>query len=293
MRRFFKTISILLMVILLTGCVEQKIHMDITNDEMQLKVITAMDSSLTSEDDLQESIDEAKAQGYDAKLYKNTEDNMIGIEVSKSYKLKDIRTSDDVEFHLETIMETADLPKVFKYEDGVYTANFVYDATETSMGGYSSDELASYSSYLKFTYSVTLPSKAKSHNADEVDGHTYTWNIKFGEVNEINYSFGASSPLVYIVIGVCAAIVIAIIVVLILKKKKNGNTPIVDNSVVNTTMNAVPVQPMINPTVETPVEVVPPMPVVAPVESVTVPTETQPVVESPMEEQPDHNQNVQ
>ena len=304
MKRFLKLFSIVLMVFVLTGCVKQNIHMDITNSEVKISVTDAMNSSLRDETAVAELKAQYEELGYTVEDYDGSKDGYVGVVYSKTYKLSDVSGDDAVEFHLETIgTEDFKDDQMFKLEKGIfgntYRATFIFDTTAASIEGFDEDDISENASSFDISYTVTLPSKAKSHNADSVDGNTYTWNVEYGEKAEINYVFSTMSLVTMIIIGVVAIVVVGIIVLVIVKmvKKHKNNLPPTEGI-----PTAVPVQPgmpvnnsanyiMPNaPVVEQPTPVVMPnpevpvTPVVEQPTSVVVPNPEVPV--TPVVEQP-------
>ena len=232
MKRLLKLFSIVLVVLILTGCVKKNIHMDITNTEVNISVTDAMDSSLRDESEVEELKAKYKNLGYKVEDYDGKDDSLIGFVYSKTYKLSDVSSKDAVEFHLETI-ENEDFknPTIFKVEEGIfgntYRATFIFDTSEASLSGFDEDEAYENASSIDVSYTVTLPSKAKSHNADSVDGKTYTWNVTYGDKEEINFVFTTMSTLSFILCGVATIAIIAVIFVLVLKavSKSKNNVP--------------------------------------------------------------------
>lgn len=267
MKKLFKTVSVVLMVLVLVGCAKQNIHMDITNSEVTISVTDAMNSSLRTEEEVASMMAEYKAKGYDVKEYNGEEDGMIGVVYSRTYKLSEVSGEQPVVYHLEEGMKNNFTnPRIFQVKEGIlgneYTAHLVLDTSvfldldEGETAEEYESEIDEYASYVDLTYTVTLPSKAKSHNADSVDGKTYTWNVEYGEKVEINYVFKTTSPIVYAVIVLVAVVVIVAVAYVIIKKVKgnknnqmpvdaNGmpvpETPVVDNTPV------VPVEPVEQP----------------------------------------------
>lgn len=248
MKRAFKTLSVVLIMLVLVGCAKQNIHMDITNSKVTIAVTDAMNSSLRTEEDVAKMMEEYKTLGYDVKEYSGEEDGMVGIVYSKTYKLSEVSSEEAVEFHLETIgTENFKEPKIFKEEKGflgnTYRATLIFDTASASLDGYDPEEIEENASSIDISYTVTLPSKAKSHNADLVDGKTYTWKVEYGEKAEINYVFKTTSPIVFLTIGLVAAVIIIVVVYFVVKRAKNNkNNQMMDNA------NVVPVIPVVENT---------------------------------------------
>lgn len=235
MKKVAKMLGVLLMVFILSGCAKQHIHMDITNSDVTIEVTDAMHSSLRSTDEVAKLKEKYEALGYTVKEYDGEDDGMIGVIYTKSYKLSDVSSDEAVVFHLETI-GTSNFkdPKIFKEEKGLfgntYRATFVFNTLDASTDGFDEEELEDNADSIEIKYTVTLPNKAKSHNADSVDGKTYTWKIGYGENVEINYVFKTTSPLVYVLLIVGAIAIIGAVVFVILKKEKKNKEELVSTS---------------------------------------------------------------
>lgn len=281
MKKIFKTLSIVFMVFVLVGCAKQNIHMDITNSKVTISVTDVMNSSLRDEEEVTSMMEEYKNRGYDVKKYDGEEDGMVGIVYSKTYKLNDVSGETPITYHLEEGMrDDFKNPRIFQVEKGIlgntYTATLVLDTSvfldldEGETEEEYQEEIDEYASYVDISYTVTLPSKAKSHNADSVDGKTYTWNVAYGDKVEINYVFSTISPIVYIGIIVVALAIIGGVVYFVMKKVKSSKN---NQTLVGTNDIAVTEVPVDNAS--------------------TIPVEPVQSVEETVEQPTDTNQNVQ
>lgn len=226
MKRFIKIFSIVLMLLVLVGCAEQKVHMDVTNSDVTVELTDIVNSSVREESQVAQLKAKYESLGYTVKEYDGTEDDMVGVICTKKFKLADVSSENSVEFHLETLSsEELKAPKFFKAEKELfgttYRATMTYDTKKAVVEGFTAEELEENADSIEISYTVTLPSKAKSHNADSVQDNTYTWNITYGETKEINYVFKTVSPLLYIVIAVAVLTVVAVVVLVVMKVMKN------------------------------------------------------------------------
>ena len=166
---------------------------------------------------------------------------MVGVVYYKTFKLSDVSSEEPVKYHLEEgLRDNFKNPKIFKVEEGLfgntYTADLVLDTSvfldldEGETVEEYEEEIEEYANYVDIYYKVTLPKKAVSHNADLVDGKTYTWNVEYGSSKDINYVFKTTSPWVYAIIIIVAIAIIAVAVLAIMKfiknKKSNIQIPI-------------------------------------------------------------------
>ena len=217
------------MMLVLAGCAKQNIHMDITNSKVKIAVTDAMNKTLRTEEDVTTMMGEYRALGYDVEKYVDEDDDMIGIVYSKTYKLSEVSSTEPVVYHLEVGMKNNFTnPRIFQEKTGIlgneYTAHLVLDTSvfldldEGETAEEYESEIDEYASYVDLTYTVTLPNKAKSHDADSVDGKTYTWNVDYGEKIEINYVFTTIAPIVFVVIGLVVVAIIIVATYFIVKK---------------------------------------------------------------------------
>lgn len=227
MKRYNRFTILMLIVMLMTGCVKQKVDMTITdNNKMKIEVTSAMASSVAnySEEYTQiASRETLKKLGFTVKDYEAAEgEDMVGIVFSKTYNLKKISNSKAVEVHLEQIgSEGFDESQYFQVvKKGLlsttYKATFVFDTSNSS-----ADD--TYADSYDISYSVTLPRKAISNNADTVNGKQYIWKVNYGDKKEINYEFKViNSTLIYGVVAIGIIIVVVLVTLLIRRKKNNG-----------------------------------------------------------------------
>ncbi len=240
MKKFGKTLFLLLVVAAMTGCVKQTIHMDINkNGDVTMTAINATQNGTTSDSDKEE----LEKLGYKVEDYE--EDDLTGIKFSKTYKLSEISSKESKQVDLTTVgTEEFDKQLSFQKKGNTYKANFIFD---TTLSDDYDESYASYASDMEISYSVTLPNKPKSHNADTVseDGKTLTWNVKYGEKKVINYEFKLGSDILkYVLIG-GAIVVIAVVIVVVVKKNKKQNPTGMNNAMAYATpMPAVPNQGM-------------------------------------------------
>lgn len=80
---------------------------------------------------------------------------------------------------------------------------------------------------MEIKWIVTMPGSVQSHNADEVDGRTLTWNLETGAQNHIQATSSSSNNTWWIIGGIALVclcflglVVIGVVVFLVLRKKK-------------------------------------------------------------------------
>ena len=268
MKKLTRLFTVLLAVILISGCVKYEVEMDIHNDKsMDFSLIYAIDTSNGMDisemgldiDELKESLKDDK---FEVSEYK--EDSYSGVKVTKKYKnIDNISSKNEKEVILTDLLETDnyDDSQLFKVKKGImsntYSAHFIFDLSDTD------EEYGDYSSYansMEFKYTLKLPYKVGKNNADSVssDGKTLTWNVNFGEKKDIQFTFDIkNNKFIYAIVGIVGLIVVVIIAVLVKKNKPNNNkgnvaVQVSDNNVeatsVNNNVQDITMQPIQNET---------------------------------------------
>lgn len=229
----FKLMVIACTMILLTGCVKYDMTMNITKEDVKVGLIYAMQSSYVTDSTMfDETKKEAKEKGYTVEDYKD--DDYTGIKMYKSLGSLDSLSKGKGDaisitdlFSDET--NKLDKTKLFKLENGVYKANFVFDATdEDSLAGSSnsnddeeedslfnedgldvdedddsditldgddtsmgsdSADLNQALSGIKFKFEVTLPNAAVSNNATKVSDDKKTLTWEVSYGSKANVEF--------------------------------------------------------------------------------------------------------
>ncbi len=194
----------------------------------------------------------------DVKKERYSEGVLKGFKYTSTHaNIDDVTSETKEEYDLGSITSSDD-GKLF-YRDGKkYVASWKYtNDMKDSIASQSSSD-ASVTLDMKFV--VTLPKKAKSHNATSVsnNGKTLTWDLAKleGKNIEFAFSFEDEFPMTYVIIGgIVAGVCVLVGAVVAIMKKKNGKTTVSEQP----KENPAPVTPVVNPT---PVE--PARPVVSP-----------------------------
>lgn len=264
MKNKFKLVLVgLLSLVLVTGCsMKENIHMDIkANKDVTISMTTAMDDELIdtmansnsldssgSSTDAPKLTDEQRWKYLEESLgdtsddlkewtkEKYEKDGFKGYTfTSKTLKLDDL-TGDKSSSNYDIFSdEKIDNAKLFIKNGSVYKSNFSGDMSKDD----SLKNTSSYSSSMdlfEITFSVTLPTKPKSHNATKVsdDGKTLTWDLTKESDIQFEFSMGPNI-LLYAGIVVLVVVVIAVVVIIVSgtrKKKENvtGDNQNVDSS---------------------------------------------------------------
>jgi hypothetical protein len=185
-----------------------------------MQVIAAEQDARTGENGIKGLKEKWEKLGFSTADYKDAE--MVGIEVTKTYKLKNVSSKDQVSVRIDEVAEGDIKEEIYfqKIKNGLfstmYKATFVFDTSDDKAG------MGEYGSSFDLSYSVTLPRKAKANNADEVEGNKYIWNINYGEKKVIEYEIKVVNRLLVFGIAFVLVAVSASTAVLIIKKRKQS-----------------------------------------------------------------------
>lgn len=186
-------------IFLLTGCVKYELDMGVGKDKsISITIIDAIQKDYAGSLDSTDSLEEYKNLGYEVETY--NDDSYTGLKLTKKFNSIDEISSSDVNtFELTDLLDLDTTNyKIFNSNKTgtttTYKANFTYDLTmEETEGTNDQVDYSAYSDSMVFTYKISLPSNSKiiTHNADEksTDGYTLTWNMKYGELKNINFTF--------------------------------------------------------------------------------------------------------
>ena len=234
-----KIVAVLLIMLLLTGCMKSKTEVTVnSNGSVDVAYTTAvskkvmedlesMGDSGNSSSNTQTLSDEDKKtledKGY--KIEEYDDGTYSGFKVSKHYNsIDDISSADEVE--ISTNLVDDDDSKLFTVKKGFFASTYKAKITSNKekesydeIKSYQTEEYAKYFEGLDLSYNVTLPSKAKSNNATEVNGNTYTWNLATFDQDAIEYEFTLLNIKNIAIVCVGAALIICGIVFIVFKKK--------------------------------------------------------------------------
>lgn len=205
MKRFSKIMTTLVFVaVLLTGCVKYNANMAINSQgNVDVTFIVAFANSLLEEDNgvsvsgfSEEDKQKYEQKGFKVEDYKDA--NWTGNKISKSYNIEQVSSPNPVVVELDSYPEEETQFLFQSLGDKKYKGHFTIDpnnddSIQASTEGMTPEQLESIYASMDYKYSVTLPSKPISHNADKVEGNTLTWNISFDKKTDIQYEFSLES----------------------------------------------------------------------------------------------------
>ncbi len=234
MKKVLKNLLIIIICFVVCACSvknENTITID-KNGKFTYNVIVAFDKSLIEtliktdiiktnkdvEKYINDNIKDNYLDGFTKKEYSNEE--YVGNEyVYEVDNIDNISTTSNIAVILNknSVVGT----NMFKKKDGVYRANFLYNLNDK----YNYKDV----DFLN-TFTVNLPVKALSSNADQIlnDGKTLVWNIKNGDSKAINFQFSfdnikSSVSYGFIIIDV---LIIAVFVIVLIKRKRENEEEI-------------------------------------------------------------------
>ena len=212
--------------------------------------------------------------GFTGERYQ--EEDYKGYTYTKNVGNIDSITADDASFNLTNDYLEISESKLFAKNGDNYVSKITFTPAEETEG---------YQIESDITFTVTLPNKPISHNANSVseDGKTLTWELTTNSQETIDFEFNFSSfPLIPVIIGAAVLLIIIIVVIVIVIKGKKGPK----NSEPQT--NEVKTE-----TVSTPTNVESTNPVTTPVENDQAINEANEVKPMDLNQEPKQEVNVQ
>ena len=212
-------------LLLLTGCVDVVFHLTINRDGSGTYTTEIlMDASWLDmmreddgEDPLLEIGEDAEQEGWTVEYFTSEDETKEGVRVTMeldSITVDALDTDDDMAFSGQGLRMT-------EVGGGTrYDFDLVIDLTD--MG-----DMAGMEDFLSYTFKISLPFKADTHNATSIseDERTLTWRLQPGQINEIQFTAvdggGLGSILMWVaIIGGAILLLIVIVVVIVVIKKR-------------------------------------------------------------------------
>ena len=173
-------------------------------------------------DEMKESLDGWKVDVYDDGTYK-------GCRLQKTFaSIDDISSDEEVTVPLYGIFNGEfNNSKLFTKKNDEYSAHYTFDLdTLKDESGQEMDSITKVMSLASLKYTVELPYKNLSNNANTVenDGKKLIWTLDGTKSNDIKFSFKfkekCNFPWIYVGIGAGALLIIIILCVVLTKGKK-------------------------------------------------------------------------
>lgn len=222
-------IVMILLIVMLTGCMDINYEVTINKDgTADISYVYGFEKSYleqmetTGEEMTKEMQQSAEAEEYIIEAY--SDDKVEGFRATKH--IEDLsKISLEEAFGEENVKDSAEnqIKVEKKGLKTVYSQKTDIDLTSME---------SSMAAYVNMKYTVKIPVKVGKNNADVVseDGKTLTWNLKAGEIKNIQFEgteLGTTAKIIKTVIIVAiiiiAIILVTIIIKAIIKKAKNKN----------------------------------------------------------------------
>lgn len=198
-----KAFLMILIVLLLSGCVKYDLTMGVNTDKsITITLISAVQKDYYT-DDNGETKSSYEQQGFNVTQYED--DTYKGYKLSRKYEsIDDISSGNCSQVEITGLL-SMDLDNLILFKSNknntitTYTADFTYNLTVEEPENAEVD-YNEYTETMSFKYTITLPTNSKiiSENADEKtnNGYTLTWDIKYGELKNIDFVFSIDDSVV-------------------------------------------------------------------------------------------------
>lgn len=232
-----KIISLILIILLLSGCVSNDVNMNIDNNSVMFSEIITFDSESFEifNDTLTNAMDEYDINGYSVK--KTNDGYVISKNLGKLYKLaygKNERVNlggfalDD--FESNKLFKRTNYILFSKYEcnfdidyssmDSVNSINkIIYNDEEEISKEYYDKISGMLNNGITTSFSLTTNNKVGNNNASSKYNNKYNWDLMYGVNNSIEFEMYVINKDAFIIIGVI--IIICISVGMIVSKRNN------------------------------------------------------------------------
>lgn len=213
-------VSLLIALTLLTGCVnvnyEVKVNRDGSGDISYIYGYSkeTLENLKTSAENMVSSMrEQAEESSYNVEVYEDEE--IAGFKANKHVNDLSKEMSMQKEFGEEWIKDAEG--NGINVEKGLFTIKYSQKA-EIDLSN-----LEDFADSIKITYKVKLPAKAKTNNATETKGKELKWDLKVGEVNNIEfYATGVNLLAVIITLVIIVLVVAGVFATVFILKKKKG-----------------------------------------------------------------------
>lgn len=241
MKNIKKILLFTLVTFVLTGCVSVKMNTEInSNKSFNFTYQIAIDTSayenqeeITAAKNLFKLDEQSKKVFIDAgySVFPYKDGTWEGNTMSKAFSNIDNVVSENEQFDVLAFVNAAVDNGMFTRKENIYKANWVFDFSKIEVR----EDTDQINEKFNMVYTVTLPEKSLSNNADTVseDGKTLTWNIKFEDKRTVEYEFKfaesvstqekeekSNNNVIYYVLGGGVLLVLLAVVVVFQKKKK-------------------------------------------------------------------------
>ncbi|CDQ18541.1 Protein of unknown function [Halobacillus karajensis] len=229
MRKLTQVVIFLLLIGLLSACVEGDLKLKVNKDGSGEHTVTVGAEEETLNrfgdrvQDLMENVNkELESKGYEVESYK--EDGYSGFRAKKSFE--DVRELDlmPVSGSLKetgAVPAIGDVPINMTTEGGFFTSTYKVEAElDLANSGVMGGMQSLVADQLDLTFTLDLPLSPKAHNADRVKGDVLQWDIQAAGTTNIMVEMVVPNLRNIAITVISALVVLALLIVLIRKRKK-------------------------------------------------------------------------
>ncbi|WLR51786.1 hypothetical protein LC040_02455 [Bacillus tianshenii] len=217
-----------IMLALLTGCVKFNTHITVNKDgSLNLKQTIGVTKEMLAlageNNDMFSEADIAKMREDGYKVEPFEDDAYMGYQMTRTFaSLKELETTGAFPTGEKQASSLYDSFS-FKEKNGLFKQTIIIDGnldfsstTGDALNGFLGNSIKDS---MDLSFSATLPLKPKQHNADSIDGNTYTWKLQLNEPNNIHLELNLwkTKTIGFLILFV---LLLSTITILYLKKKR-------------------------------------------------------------------------
>ncbi|WP_394219167.1 LppM family (lipo)protein [Halobacillus trueperi] len=229
MRKTGQVFTLLLLLTLLTACVEGDLKLKINKDGSGEHTVTAgvEKEALNRFGDRAENMmnsvsGELESKGYEVEFYE--ENGFTGFQAKKNFEnvqeMEILPVSDGMT-EAGVAPAIGNVPVEMTTEGGIFTTTYKVEAElDLSNSGVIGGMQTLVADQLDLTFTLDLPLKPKSHNADRVDDDVLQWDIRTAGKTNVMVEMVVPNVKNIIIAGVAGIVVLLLFIFLLKKRKK-------------------------------------------------------------------------
>ncbi|MGR9048135.1 EGFR-like transmembrane domain-containing protein [Halobacillus faecis] len=229
MSKFGQVFVVIFMVTILTACVEGDLKLKINKDGSGEHTITAgvEDETLSRfgnqvGNTMNSVSEELESKGYEVESYQKS--GFTGFRAKKNFEdVQEMEILPVSSGMTEAGVAPAigNVPVEMTTEGGIFTTTYKVEAElDLSNSGVIGGMQSLVADQLDLTFTLDLPIKPKSHNADRVDGDVLQWDIRAAGETNMMVEMVVPNVRNIIIAGVAAIVVLGLIFFLIRKRRR-------------------------------------------------------------------------
>ncbi|GEN53207.1 LppM family (lipo)protein [Halobacillus faecis] len=229
MRNTGQVFVLIFLLTFLTACVEGDLKLKINKDGSGDHTITAgvEEEALSRFGDRAENMmdgvsEELESKGYDVEPYEKND--FIGFRAKKSFddvqEMEILPVSGGMT-EIGVAPAIGNVPVEMTTEGGIFTTTYrVEAALDLSNSGVIGGMQSLVADQMDLTFTLDLPIKPKSHNADRVDGNVLQWDIRAAGETNMMVEMVVPNVKNIIIAGVAAVVVFVLLFFLIRNRRR-------------------------------------------------------------------------